>query len=706
MTSPSCNDLDLQESHDSDVTDSDELYLSDESDDFLSEEDDEIAATKRKVDETVRRFVTGLKDFNELLSEIEHIVGSNELSQRDRSDIEKSYVDLCISCFHDKLIVWLRNDLSDSVKESLNDFLRSAQNVLDFERYFDSDVVPHCRLVVQCKKQGLMKPCDETPLIHKTVKQVWCRLYREIETSSPISDVRKYLTQCFVSGKHANIAVQDTALETVREIFTCINELPETSDAVRGLKQLVPLASHNLTGLDADLLQGMHDAVKSYHKKPEVDVTTQRGGGRTFTVLSVFGDYVDIGWVAEEVERRGLDSFDELRIFSSIVLLVNKSVTWPGRNVVLVSSEIHISKPDTVLETSGKHAQQLARAHPANVDMTEEQTKRATATKALDGKPGRHGMPGESAGNVLILCDDFVGSEMLSIQAHGGDGADGGNGESGQSGRSGRDGKEISKEDFEKRFPPVWLLDGFDRKLNKTINCSNVSEGESEHAGLCSFAQGRTNDGFDVTFSYSNNSFHLFLVAEAYVLVKGTAGTTGQAGGDGGKAGEGGDAGRPGDVEIEATSHAAVTANRGKPGKKGEPGKGGKGGRNGKRGGDRARIERGPFRRGFLFGKKKLETKYNVLEVKACENSDDSVYCWKKESYIKIHETPLPTRDVYQDKGNDDHNKKGQGIKHQSRRKEAISVHDIRAKYQQMTSRVQAQESTKFVLYFKAIGTK
>ena len=125
------------------------MNISDESDDFLSEEDDEIAATKRKVDETVRRFVTGLKDFNELLSEIEHIVGSNELSQRDRSDIEKSYVDLCISCFHDKLIVWLRNDLSDSVKESLNDFLRSAQNVLDFERYFDSDVVPHCRLVVQ-----------------------------------------------------------------------------------------------------------------------------------------------------------------------------------------------------------------------------------------------------------------------------------------------------------------------------------------------------------------------------------------------------------------------------------------------------------------------------------------------------------------------------------------------------------------------------
>ena len=169
MTSPPCNDLDLQESHGSDVTDLDELYLSDESDDFLSEEEDEIAATKLKVDETVRRFVTGLKDFNELLSEIEHIVGSNELSQRDRSDIEKSYVDLCISYFHDKLIVWLRNDLSDSVKESLNDFLRSAQNVLDFERYFDSDVVPHCRLVVQCKKQGLMKPCDETPLIHKTV---------------------------------------------------------------------------------------------------------------------------------------------------------------------------------------------------------------------------------------------------------------------------------------------------------------------------------------------------------------------------------------------------------------------------------------------------------------------------------------------------------------------------------------------------------
>ena len=121
MTSPSCNDLDLQESHDSDVTDSDELYLSDESDDFLSEEEDEMAATKRKVDETVRRFVTGLKDFSELLSEIENIVGSNELSQRDRSDIEKSYVDLCISCFHDKLIVWRRNDLSDSVKESLNE---------------------------------------------------------------------------------------------------------------------------------------------------------------------------------------------------------------------------------------------------------------------------------------------------------------------------------------------------------------------------------------------------------------------------------------------------------------------------------------------------------------------------------------------------------------------------------------------------------
>ncbi len=79
------------------------------------------------------------------------------------------------------------------------------------------------------------------------------------------------------------------------------------------------------------------------------------------------------------------------------------------------------------------------------------------------GKPGQ---PGESGGNIHVICQEMINAEKWTIISDGGDGRDGWNG---AFRKMGSDGNETfhckwSKEEFQKAFPTMSTFDDSAKK--------------------------------------------------------------------------------------------------------------------------------------------------------------------------------------------------------------------------------------------------
>lgn len=211
-----------------------------------------------------------------------------------------------------------------------------------------------------------------------------------------------------------------------------------------------------------------------------------------------------------------------------------------GVNLTMISPCINVIGNRTI-DLSGKDgaAHQSAAANGNGHDST------GNGTRGADGLPG---LPGQSAGNLLVISDKIIGLDNLEAKLNGGNGGAGQTGGNGVNGHEGRDAEYIQIPN-----PAPHLFPG----ENLIIRDSGwISTGQ-----VSDWRNGKRDEHF----------------------IK--RGEDGGRGGDGGKGGKGGDNGKGGEYKI--ISGGLIDISSGKNGNaqnhdgaQGVPGTGGKNGKN------------------------------------------------------------------------------------------------------------------------------
>ncbi len=147
---------------------------------------------------------------------------------------------------------------------------------------------------------------------------------------------------------------------------------------------------------------------------------------------------------------------------------------------------------------------------------------------------GNHGLPGESGGNVSIICNEIFNADRWTILSKGGSGADGQNGGEGQNGISkGKDAPEKWRKDFfNLNFPSMSKANGNECQMatlkvlgtiDELVPKENRTYGKDIFRTYDNwfpktsnfFVEGTTHEGFKITVSkYSD-----ILVGRCHTLI-------------------------------------------------------------------------------------------------------------------------------------------------------------------------------------------
>lgn len=267
---------------------------------------------------------------------------------------------------------------------------------------------------------------------------------------------------------------------------------------------------------------------------------------------------------------------EEVRFLMSEVMYIDTSLetdVWRGKNILIITNNLKIVD-NVVWDVSGK-------------DSDHKYTTNAGTGLDRQGKNGKDGFPGESGGNVVIQSKKVECLNQFTIKSNGGRGS---TGQDGGDGRDGIDGKGITKEKFERNFPPVAKYLDTAKYENLAITMNNIkgnlisTECLKKVKGQYVYIKGIMDDGCEIEFSFEEpwpgN------ICDAFLLYKGTVGQLGGNGGEGGLGGQGGYAGdiRINILESEQDPNTIITITHN--GEQGAHGKGGFFGQPGKNGWD------------------------------------------------------------------------------------------------------------------------
>ncbi|KAI9557176.1 hypothetical protein GHT06_016983 [Daphnia sinensis] len=215
-------------------------------------------------------------------------------------------------------------------------------------------------------------------------------------------------------------------------------------------------------------------------------------------------------WMSKKSSSSDQYPCEEIIIEASRVIYIDMDWMTPGLSLNLSAPRIEAVGTGIrrVIDTSGKDA------------------KRTIPEKANDGRDaglsgddGEHGVAGQSAGHVSIMCATYLGMPLV-IRARGGNGSDGqngGDGKPGIDGQNGRDGKLPPKEEVDQDFDFIPLR-------------------------------------YYWNFPKSVYQYYSGKIYNTSHLVPGEPGTPGKSGGSGGSGGCGGQGGFAGEVEINKGS--------------------------------------------------------------------------------------------------------------------------------------------------------
>jgi hypothetical protein len=160
-------------------------------------------------------------------------------------------------------------------------------------------------------------------------------------------------------------------------------------------------------------------------------------------------------------------SCEEFRLFAAVKIFIDCDLpqnSFHGKNIVIVATCIEVV--GITADTSTGASLAATSARPRNAvrcldvsglhgnDARKPKKAGLNAANSLHGAVGEdadHGDPGESGGNLLLLCRCLVNAELLKIVSNGGNGgagAAGGDGGAGANGKDGAEGKAKNDTDF------------------------------------------------------------------------------------------------------------------------------------------------------------------------------------------------------------------------------------------------------------------
>ncbi|CAJ0956669.1 unnamed protein product, partial [Mesorhabditis belari] len=308
---------------------------------------------------------------------------------------------------------------------------------------------------------------------------------------------------------------------------------------------------------------------------------------RNGTKLILKGGMLFFEEFSEQFQKGINGGVRQIEIYADICLSLEKSVVFPGINLVICASKMRVWKK-CCIDLSGKSFPQKP---------TKPKASNATSSQE-NGKDGKDGRPGESSGNLTILARAIIGDELLSVKLNGGRGEDG---ESGGDGYQGKNGHGIEWEEMRKLkfykslyLQPWSIFENFapvDWKQTKHVYDSNKEYVYKTFTD----AKSRT-----LTFNYAAIKFYLCSLTQYHLFIRigGSSGERGTRGGANGVGGEGGYKGECLCINPETNQHFDLKTIR-LMGKNGQDGDVGKAGTNGKQGNDLAIIDRSRIINGY-----------------------------------------------------------------------------------------------------------
>uniref|UniRef100_A0AC35GSZ2 Uncharacterized protein n=1 Tax=Panagrolaimus sp. PS1159 TaxID=55785 RepID=A0AC35GSZ2_9BILA len=295
-------------------------------------------------------------------------------------------------------------------------------------------------------------------------------------------------------------------------------------------------------------------------------------------VLDVSGRFIDWKEISNVFfDKYNETSIDHIRICGVQEIILNDSLTFPGKNLSIMAPSIFVPHL-IILDLSGKDATDNGK---------NDILAKSGINSGENGENGDDGIAGGSAGNLLLLSSKIINEANLKIVLNGG------NGSKGQDGGNGAIGSDGIGKKFEDTFDGWYKAHAFLASLGNSIWSGYIGE------LLGGFHTTILSNKITRKFSVSTyrvikieNKFVSFFTKPFTNVISSShfldmyQGTDGSPGGKGGINGNGGEGGKQGtciaqtpngdnirNLKIEATD--GINGNPGKPGKNGQNGKDG-----------------------------------------------------------------------------------------------------------------------------------
>uniref|UniRef100_A0AC34F083 Uncharacterized protein n=1 Tax=Panagrolaimus sp. ES5 TaxID=591445 RepID=A0AC34F083_9BILA len=383
--------------------------------------------------------------------------------------------------------------------------------------------------------------------------------------------------------------------EMTWDIFMCVKTWHKNGAKLRELKKLkLPpatgrdlyykkvIVSCNAIGTDTFMEpQKVENILCKFLDEPKIEKKLEK--------IVISGRLIYLKQISAKIQEVVTSEIKQIEIYASHCCHIDVDLLLYENNLSISSKKVYIWNKQ-VINLSGKTyrwVHVLEKAFTGN-------SKAANAKNNSEcGQDGTDGLPGFSAGNLLILTKEMVNPENLTVYQKGGRGQDGNDGGDGYNGPNG---VGVTKNELEQLCVNYGsLYFGLWNTFYNYAPPRNWTRTKSEwsYGSQYGYEQYKDENGRIMTYSYAGFKNHWYeaMTYDLYFFIQGTCGKHGTKGGGNGIGGEGGYRGNARIENPETGEKFPVNTIR-EAGQNGANGKCGKSGTMGKNGNDMALIDR------------------------------------------------------------------------------------------------------------------
>jgi hypothetical protein len=467
--------------------------------------------------------------FKDVVSYIESIVG-RQISCLETTWIERQYVkivlEMWLSASFEKAFADLEKSFNFNTQ--ISELLRQLKLINSFENILKLPAESKLRDWCECRYLQLI--LGQTSLFKTTPRFAilvpsYFHHFKTSMTDQILSRCRKGLTEDQINFISALIDFMDKAINGATNLQDILEEnFLENEFGKESLKNLVDtyginnqnevapdwfhhfksLADNSWTPLFNWLVK---ETCESF-LLPKTVVDVQKEDGKE--IISIKGVAVFSSKILQEMInlKRQNSNVKEIKIVGLLSVHVDcdlESKDWHGMNVGIVTDKLYVDKK-VCWDVSGQHENHQPEGKYNFIFSNGcHDVRRLTDL----GKPGQ---PGESGGNIHVICQEMISAEKWTIISDGGNGRDGQNGAFRKIEPDEKH-RKWSKEEFQEAFPTMSTFDdSASEKAMETVLATLLEilpvntriKGEDVVPGYRKdfYIRGTTKEGSQITITY------------------------------------------------------------------------------------------------------------------------------------------------------------------------------------------------------------